>query len=183
MKITIAEFAQQRGLDNDTVSTFLRRHEELKGDIYKEGRFLAIDTTSNAYEVLNKQYPLPAPVQIIEDTESRQKLLKAQEVIIQLQGKLQEATSQLAQAEATKLLLEDKQEQLAKTEQRLAETEQRERNANEEIKGYSNRVEGLEIAIHDHITNEKHLEEQLERLQSELESEKAKSWWDKLRGR
>ena len=67
-------------------------------------------------ELLGKKYPLPAPVQIIEDTESRQKLIKAQELIIQLQGKLMDAQSQIAEAEATKILLEDKNTQIEKYE-------------------------------------------------------------------
>lgn len=160
MLITIAEFAQQRGLETDTVATYVRRHESIQNDTFKKGRLLALDTDSDGYKELDKQYPLPHPVQVIEDTESRQKLIKAQEAIIQLQGKLQEATAQLAQAEATKLLLEDKQEQLAKTEQRLQESEDHERQARSELK---------------------ELNSKLQSLQDELIAEKNKSWWDKLR--
>lgn len=162
MLITIAEFAQQRGLETDTVATYVRRHESIQADSFKKGRLLALDTESDGYKELAKQYPLPQPVQVIEDTESRQKLIKAQEAIIQLQGKLQEATAQLAQAEATKLLLEDKEEQLAKTEKRLKESEDHERQARTELKELNDKIQSL---------------------QDELSNEKAKSWWDKLRGR
>lgn len=91
--------------------------------------------------MLERQYPLPQMVQVVEDTESREKLIQAQELIIQLQKKINEQSQLIAQAEATKMLLEDKQVQLDKMEAEKAD------------------------------------------LQKQLDAEKSKTWWQKLRGK
>ena len=148
MLVTITDFAESRNTDRDTVNAFIRKHPEIKEHTKRDGKHVVIDTDSEAYELLDKQYPLPRLVQIVEDTESREKLIKAQEVIIQLQQKLSESKQLLAQAEATKILLEDKQEQLVKTNERLDRAEA-----------------------------------ELVELRKELAEEKAKSWWQKLRGK
>lgn len=80
-------------------------------------------------------------VQVVEDTESREKLIQAQELIIQLQKKINEQSQLIAQAEATKMLLEDKQVQLEKMEAEKAD------------------------------------------LQKQLDAERSKTWWQKLRGK
>ena len=64
-------------------------------------------------------YPLQKPIEVIEDTESRKKLILAQERIIQLQTQLSEKEQLIAQAEAVKLLLEDKKAELNATRQQL----------------------------------------------------------------
>lgn len=123
--MTITEFAESRGIQSQVISIYIRRHfEEFKGHTQKHGKSVELD--DKAIELLEAKYKLPQPIQVIEDTESRQKLIKAQEAIIQLQGKLQEASKQIAQAETMQLLLEDKKEQLAKAEER-------ENKANERI--------------------------------------------------
>jgi predicted nuclease with TOPRIM domain len=91
--------------------------------------------------LLEKQYPLPQMIQVVEDTESREKLIQAQELIIQLQKKINEQSQLIAQAEATKMLLEDKQVQLEKMEAEKAD------------------------------------------LQKQLDAERSKTWWQKLRGK
>lgn len=155
MLVTITEFAESRDTDRDTVNAFIRNHPEIKAQTQREGKHVVIDTDSEAYSLLDKQYPLPKLVQVIEDTESREKLIKAHEAIIQLQQKLAEQTQLIAQAEATKLLLEDKQEQLAQAHSRLDRAE----------------AENAE------------LRKTLEEERQKLADERAKSWWQKLRGK
>ena len=120
--MTITEFASSRGIQTQTVSIYIKRHsKDFKGHTLKKGKAVELDST--ALELLDKIYPLPNPIQIIEDTESRKELIQAQKQIIRLQEQLQEATRQIAQAEAIKLLLEDKKEQLTKSEYRINELE------------------------------------------------------------
>ena len=97
MLITIAEFSESRNVDRDTVNAFIRNHSEIKKQTQKQGKNIVIDTECEAFALLDKQYPLPTPVQIIEDTESRQKLIKAQELIIQLQSENAELKKALEQ--------------------------------------------------------------------------------------
>ncbi len=141
MLISIKDFSEERNIDNDTVSAYLRNHPEIKQHTKRVRKNIVIDTESEAYALLEKQYPLPQMVQVVEDTESREKLIQAQELIIQLQKKINEQSQLIAQAEATKMLLEDKQVQLEKMEAEKAD------------------------------------------LQKQLDAEKSKTWWQKLRGK
>ncbi len=159
MLVTITEFAEERNEDRDTVNAYIRKHPEIKKFVHRQGKNAVIDTDSEGFKKLEKQYPLPQLVQVIEDTESRQKLIKAQEVIIQLQGQLREASQQIAQAEAMKLLLEDKESQLVKTEERLEKEEERCARVEAELK-----AEREQNAI----------------LKDDLQKEKAKTWLQKL---
>lgn len=116
--MTISEFAASRGVMPQVISIFIKRHpKEFKGHIIQKGKSKELDEV--ALGVLDTHYPLPAPVQVIEDTESRKELIKTQKLIIQLQERLQDATMQIAEAEATKMLLEDKQGQLDKAEETI----------------------------------------------------------------
>ena len=61
-----------------------------------------------AVELLDKKYPLHKPIQIIEDTESRNKLLEAQRTIIKMQQVIIEMSAEkerlAIQAERVRLL-------------------------------------------------------------------------------
>lgn len=123
MLVTITDFAENRNTDRDTVNAFIRNHPEIKAQTHREGKNVVIDTDTEAYALLDKQYPLSKLIQVIEDTESRQKLIEAQETIIQLQMKLNEQSRHIAEADAIKMLLEDKQVQLEKAQQEIKEAE------------------------------------------------------------
>lgn len=166
MFITISDFARERGLDRDTVNAWIRNHEEVNKACGKSGKEKTIDVNSKAYQLLEKQYPLPAPIHIIEDTESRQKLIKLQEAYIQLQAKMVEASNQLAQAEAIKLLLEDKEVQLEKAENQRDKAEERADRVESELKQVRADADA-----------------RIKELEDQLQAEKNKSWWQKLRGK
>ena len=83
------------------------------------GKDKYIDRDSDGYRVLEKKYPLPLPVEVIVDHESRDKLLeaqdqliKAQELITELYKQIGEKDRLIAQQESSQLLLEDKTKQL-----------------------------------------------------------------------
>ena len=118
----------------------------------EEEKNAVIDTDSEGYRLLEKQYPLPKPIEIIEDKESRAKLIKAQEYIIQLQDKLNQAQSKIAQAEAMQLLLDDKQKQLENAEQRIQNLEQDIRSGSDMIDGLRNENSNLKDNNHEQAT-------------------------------
>lgn len=138
--MTIAEFCRGRNVDSQTVRKYINRHSnDFKGHTGKDGREITLD--NHALHILEDKYPLPSPIEVIDDIETRKKLIEAQEIIIRLQSKLQEQTMAIAQSEALKLLLEDREKQL------------------------------------------QHSYDQCDKLQQELDRERSKTWWDKLRGR
>lgn len=155
MLVSIIDFAASRNIDKDTVNTYIRRHPEIKAAVRKDGKNVVIDTETVAYALLDKQYPLPQMIQVVEDKESRAKLIKAQEMIIQLQTRLNEQSQRIAEAEAIKILLDDKQMQLNKTQDEVLA-------ARNEVKAANDRVE---------------------ELRQQLAEERAKTWWQKLRGK
>ncbi len=163
MVTTITDFARERNVEPDTVTTYIRRHPEIQKFIITKGKKSAIDTLSDGYQMLEEQYPYPKPIQVVEDTESQKKLIKAQELIIQLQERLQEATTQIADAKAMQLLLEDREKQLAENDAKWRE-----------------HTTHLEEAIKNHMSNENDLNDEIKRLHEALETEKSKTWLQKL---
>lgn len=153
--VNISDFAVSRGVDRDTVTAYIRNHPEIQACTTRNGKNLAIDLDSTGYALLEKQYPLPQLIQVVQDEELKERvhelqerLLQSQQTIITLQSKLNENQFLLAEKEAVQLLLEDRTEQL-----------QHERS---QVEAYRQEVR---------------------ELQEKLTAEKSKSWWDKLRGR
>lgn len=115
--MTISEFAESRGLKVQTVSVYIRRHfESFKGHIKNEGKSKILDEA--ALELLEAQYPLPNPIQIVQDEETLRQLNAAKDKIIELQGQLLDARALLADAQQKAVLLEATERELdSKTEQ------------------------------------------------------------------
>lgn len=107
----LKDFAEQRNESPHTIATYIRRHpEEFEGHTSMKGNKLVLD--EKAIEILEKVYPLPKPVEVIVDHESREKLLKALEEIRVLEKEIKKNYQIVAQAEATLVLLEDKKQEL-----------------------------------------------------------------------
>lgn len=111
--MTITEFAKSRNIEPQAVSRYLNRHEELKKQCQKEGKNLLL--TDDVLRVLDKKYPIPKPTIIMngvpeeEHRDALEKLLKAQELIIQLQNELTDQKLLQAENEAYRALLEDRE--------------------------------------------------------------------------
>ncbi len=127
--MNISEFARSRGIEPQTVRHYVNDHEDIKKHTKKVGK--TVELSDEAIELLDKIYPLPRPVQLVNGVDPdehkavQDKLTAAQEFIIKLQNKMMEDQKLLAQAEAQKQLLEDKEAQLnaAKVEGEKKDTE------------------------------------------------------------
>ena len=114
--MNISEFARSRGIEPQTVRHYVNDHEYIKKHTKKVGK--TVELSEEAIELLDKIYPLPRPVQLVngvdpeEHKDVQDKLTAAQEFIIKLQNKMMEDQKLLAQAEAQKILLEDRESQL-----------------------------------------------------------------------
>lgn len=127
--MTITEFAKSRNIEPQAVSRYLNRHEELKKQCQKEGKNLLL--TDDVLRVLDKKYPIPKPTIIMngvpeeEHRDALEKLLRAQELIIQLQNELTDQKLLQSENEAQKLLLEDRErraeEDAKEAKQKVAE--------------------------------------------------------------
>lgn len=142
----IQEFAESRNLKVNTVHVYLNKHKEILEDCFRDGKYLCIKEDSKGFELLCKKYPLPQPVNVIEDTESRKKLIVAQEMIIKLQQELSEARIKIEGVKYKEYLLEaetnraDKAENELLTEkEKIEEIEKINKELNEEIDKLKNR--------------------------------------------
>lgn len=81
----LRDFAEIRGIKPDTVASYIRKHPEIAEFTSMEGKFMVL--SDEAVELLEKKYPLPKPVQVIQDTESLKKLTVAQEKLTELHEK------------------------------------------------------------------------------------------------
>ena len=107
----LKDFAEGRNESSHTIATYIRRHpEEFEGHTSMSGNKLVLD--DEAIEILDKVYPLPKPVEIIVDHESRDKFIKALEEIRVLEKEIKESYQIVAEAKATLMLLEDKKQEL-----------------------------------------------------------------------
>lgn len=118
--MTITEFAKSRDIEPQAVSRYIGRHEEFKGHISvnpKNGKEKILDDV--AIELLGEKYPLPKPIEIIEGIEPKEyqkvvnSMLELQELNNKMQEQLLDAQELIAGATAQRLMLEDRERQIA----------------------------------------------------------------------
>lgn len=105
--MNINEFANLHNQHHRTVSIYIKRHPELfDGHIEDCENQKILD--NEAIRILEKQYPLPKPVPMVENPETQQKYINALEQINYLQNQLLHVREQLQEYKSLKLLLEEK---------------------------------------------------------------------------
>lgn len=109
--VRIKDFAESRSVDMKAVSRWMKVHNMP----YDRSAGL----TEEQISILDKKYPLPKPIEVIEDTESRKMLIETQKALIEAQNALILAQKQIAQAEAQRLLLEDREAKIEALEKEL----------------------------------------------------------------
>ena len=113
--LRIQEFIQGRNVKYGTVTQYIKRHS----DVFKDhiGRSKGkVELDDFAVIELDKIYPFPQPVEVIEDVEARKALIEAQQKIIDLQEQLNKALPMLAEAKYRESLLESETARANKAE-------------------------------------------------------------------
>lgn len=183
--LKIQEFIQGRNIKYATVFQYIKRNQDaFSGHIGKSNN---IELDDEAVRLLEKKYPFPEPVQVVQDPAARDKLLEVTEKYAAAMEKITLLTEQNAQL----LVIQSKQRFLEEENKNLTEdlnrTEQELRKIADEQKGWMRtfKSQEKEVAEAEMLLKREREEHrmQLAKLQSELESEKNKTWWDKLRGR
>ena len=121
--MNLTEFAASRNIKINALSNYLSRHPEIKKLTFKTGK--ETELTDEAIDLLDKIYPLPKPVTVINGVDpeehkavvdklssAQENIIKLHETVEQLKDKVNENEKLIAQAEAQKILLEDKKTQL-----------------------------------------------------------------------
>ncbi|MFQ7826457.1 MAG: hypothetical protein ACLRH4_16325 [Anaerobutyricum hallii] len=160
----IREFIDRRNVSYDTVRKFIINHPELfKGHIGKSKNIILDD---EAVRLLEEKYPLPSPVQVIQDASARERLQEIEAKYINLL----EENNRLIQEMANLKLVQYKQRFL----------EESVKQKDYEIEELYSKLEREKAVASE---ENKKLKEELANKEKQLEIEKNKSWWDKLRGR
>lgn len=176
--LKISDFAKSRNVNYDTVRRYIKRNP----DIFKDhiGKANNIELDDEALKILDEKYPLPSPVEVIQDTERVNHLM---ERLADLQEKLIFALEQnalLQQENAELRLIQYKQELL---EDDLHGKEKELSYLREEKESWIKTFKSDEEEIRDLESRLEGAREKERQLEEELKKEKEKTWWDKLRGR
>jgi predicted RNase H-like nuclease (RuvC/YqgF family) len=116
------------------------------------GKELELDAV--AVKELEKAYPLPKPVQVVngvpkdEFIRVQKELINSKDIINELRSRLMEAQEQISEAKANAILLEDKKQLVEELEKRIDRKD-----------------------------------EEINKLHEDLATEKSKTWFQKLLGR
>lgn len=113
--LKIQDFIQGRNVKYGTVTQYIKRHS----DLFKNhtGRSKGkVELDDFAVAELDKIYPFPKPVEVIEDVEARKALIEAQQKIIDLQEQLNKVLPMLAEAKYRESLLESETARANKAE-------------------------------------------------------------------
>ena len=113
--LKIQEFIKGRNVKYGTVTQYIKRHS----DVFKDhiGRSKGkVELDNFAVAELDKIYPFPKPVEVIEDVEARKALIEAQQKIIDLQEQLNKVLPMLAEAKYRESLLESETARANKAE-------------------------------------------------------------------
>lgn len=174
----ISDFVKGRDVKETTVRMFISRNaEQFDGHITKVKKWLELDEV--AVDILSNQYPIkPDPVVVNGiPKEDHMNLLEEYNIALKEIAKLQamaaEQARKIAGAEATKLLLEEKERQF-ESQTRLLTA------AREELKESRATVEALHQRNYEMDMENMKLQNQVEQLEAELEQESSRSWWSKL---
>lgn len=163
----IKDFVQGRNVSYDTVRKYITNHPKtFSGHIGKSNNIILDDY---AVELLDKKYPFPEPVQVIQDTAARDELLELHKKYALAMEKITALTEQ----NANLLVVKSKQLFL----------EEENKNLSEKLNEREEQLQNLKIELEQQKNSYKFLQGQLETAKVNYQLEKNKTWWDKLRGR
>lgn len=141
--ILLVDFAKERGVNPDTITTYIRRHAELfEGHTKQKGNKLLLD--EEAVVVLDKKYPLPKLIEVVngidplEYAAALKELSEVQKRMEMLQEQYRQETKLIEQAKASLLLLGDREAQIEKLEKHNEALE----TANEALRSENERLFG-----------------------------------------
>ena len=195
----VSSFAESRNVDRNAITQYIRRHPDLfEGHTIVESQRMYFDDA--AMEFLDKQYPLPSPVEVIPDTKSRelllaeqQKTIMLQEELMKLKDQLHESQLKLAKQENNILLLEDRSKRMESENTEMKEKIEQQAQKIAETSTSLDFIEKERDAASDRAEEQKALKEAAEREIEELKARaeaaeqqvnnmKKASFWERLRG-
>lgn len=184
--MNLTEFAVSRGIKHSALCMYINRHPELfDGHLEKTSKGSILDDA--AYEILDKKYPVPKPVQIVEDEELRRKYEELKDQIIIAQGKIQVlleekvATADLiAEAKLSRELLETQDREISQKDEMISHQEKEISDLRDQISIDQEQI--LEISSRTAAAEERADQEEKKRIQAEEELNRIRSrgFWARI---
>lgn len=112
----IKEFIEGRNVEYTAVYQYIKRNPKFKGHIGKKGKIVLDEY---AVELLNEKYPLPQPIEMVQDPELLRKYNAVLEQLTMVQQQLVEAAPKIAAAEYREQLIDNQQKQIEELEKEL----------------------------------------------------------------
>lgn len=174
---SVSEFAASRGVKHTAVAQYIRRHpDDFSGHVETKNNALCVD--SDGLAILERKYP-PRVIEVIEDSEARQKLIAVQEQVISLQQQLASMQARLAQADVQAYLLEDKEHQIAAQEKQISAQAEQIQTQNARIDRLTDEKEQAKES--ERLIRTDLLKEQIERKAAEKRAEEAEAKVEQFR--
>lgn len=158
--VNLTEFCESHDVRINAVSNFIQRNDEIKKHVFKKGKNTILD--EEAFKLLEKKYPIPKPVQIINGIpetefykqleEKDKKIQLKDETIQQLQAKI----IQLQNEKADLMLINkdfENQTLLLEQNNRIQSTENAKKD--EEIKDLKDEINKFKPSIFGFYKKEK----------------------------
>lgn len=144
--MNISEFARERGLNPNTVSLYIRRNSsKFDGHLTPSRTGNSLELDEIALELLDKKYPRPQQVQVLEhDPELERKIADQNEMIRQLQAKIIQLTEKNSDLEHQLGDVKLYQYQLAESEKKIENVEERANKAEEQLTKITARLDKAE---------------------------------------
>ncbi len=171
--MNISEFARARAVEPQTVRHYINSHADIKKYTSKVGK--EVELSAQAIEMLDKIYPMPKPVQIIQGISQEEydairsdyevmlkkaqmlaeQLAAANDKIAQIQTERVDEQKEIADLKGKQFLLEDKEKQLAEANKKVESVEK------DLFAALSEKDQALQTA--------KDAEESIQKIKNELE--------------
>lgn len=187
MKFTVRELAEELGISRQAVFNQIKRNPDLEGHIEKQGNKFYIDEIGQDIireRSIGRPQSMLTDQSLLSELEAlRKENSELKDVIIKLQADKFESVKLIAEAETNKKLLEETQINVRRimNEKEVLQEENRSlsNGINEHVQELNRANEELERQKNAYDI----LKSQLDIAEFNLEIEKNKSWWDKLRGK
>lgn len=112
----IKEFIDGRNVEYTAVYQYIKRNPKFEGHIGKKGKIVLDEY---AVELLNEKYPLPQPIEMVQDPELLRKYNAVLEQLTMVQQQLVDAAPKIAAAEYRERLIDDQQKRIEELEKEL----------------------------------------------------------------
>ena len=182
MSVNINDFAASHGVKANAVRQYIYRHPEIQALIQEAGEGeqqngVSMILGDEAIELLEKKYPNPRPVEVVEDVETHRKLEAALAEINRLQKENADTRIALTKAQGELAAIEDKSSRLEAEKDKLSADAEDARNAAQKAQERAVKAETERDII---VEKANEQQSEIERLRDYTEKLQNRTLWQRI---